>query len=582
MTEDNRHDLWVLAEHKLDHIRDEKFEEELASPQIATAYILAADPKGGLFLGLVDGDLVHYRDGKALTIPSKAHGNTQQIRDLLVDPDGSVWGTTLDELVRWKDGRRQNLTTRNGLPCADVFALVKDGSGSIWLYTRCGLVGIAQSELSRWWYHPDTVVEVTTLDETDDVRPGLASLKPQAVKTPDGRLWFVNGAILQMFDPVHFGGNSVPPQVHIEEIVADRQSYLPGPGLRLPPLTRDLEINYTAASFVAPQKVVFRYKLEGHDPTWQDPGTRRQAFYSDLLPGKYRFRVVARNNDGVWNEDGAAFDFVLDPAYYQTAWFRVLVAISALGMIWILYLLRMRQVTGQLQARLGERLVERERIARELHDTLLQGFQGLVLRFQAVMKQLPADGPARSMMEKALDRADEVLLEGRLRVRDLRSETSTVNELGDKLASFGTEMAEDWKVAFSLEIVGAPKTLDPIVCDEAYGIAREGLVNAFRHAKASKIEGEITYDHSRFRVRVRDDGVGMDQKVLSSGRPGRWGLSGMRERAQRIGGQLSIWSNSGAGTEIDLTVPGRIAYSGSHNGDRLQSIKQAARRMVGR
>src|SRR5271168_2484529 len=465
ITEDDRHDLWVRAGHNLDRIENQVLQEEITSSQIATSFIIAANPVGGIVLGLVSGDLVYYRNGKTITIPSRVSGNTQQIRDLLVDPDGSVWGTTMDELVRWKDGRRQNFTTRNGLPCDEVFALVKDASGSIWLYTRCGLIGIAQSELSRWWNHPDTTVAVTRLDEFDGVRPGLTSLKAQAVRTPDGRLWFVNGAILQMFDPTHFDRNQVPPPVQVEEVVADRRSYLPRPGLRLPPLTRDLEINYTAPSFVAPQKVVFRYKLEGHDPGWQEPGTRRQAFYSDLLPGNYRFRVLARNNDGVWNEDGAALDFVIEPAYYQTAWFKALVTITALGAIWVLYLLRMRQVTGQLQARLGERLVERERIARELHDTLLQGFQGLVLRFQAVMKQLPPDDPAYSMMEKALDRADEVLLEGRQRVRDLRSETSTVNELGEKLASYGTELAEDWKVAFSLEIVGAPKPLDPIVCD---------------------------------------------------------------------------------------------------------------------
>ena len=227
-------------------------------------------------------------------------------------------------------------------------------------------------------------------------------------------------------------------------------------------------------------------------------------------------------------------------------------------------------------------MMERERIARELHDTLLQGFQGLVLRFQAVMKQLPPASPAYSTMERALDRADEVLIEGRQRVRNLRADASSQRDLSERLTSCGAELARDWTVPFSLEIVGTPRELDPIVSDEVYGVAREGLTNAFRHSHASRIEAEITYDRSRFRLRVRDDGSGMDRELLNGGRPGRWGLSGMRERAQAIGGQLSIWSNTGAGTEIELSVPARVAYASALEPGRLRSIRRAARKILQR
>jgi signal transduction histidine kinase/ligand-binding sensor domain-containing protein len=578
ITEDTNHDIWVRAGTHLDRIHDMKVEEEPSSPQISVAWAMAANPRGGVFLGLANGDLVEYRDGVQKTIPSHETGNEAQIRDLLVDPDGSVWGTNMREVVRWKDGQRKNLTPRNGLPCDGIYALVRDSSEDIWFYARCGLVRIAKPDLDHWWDHPDSVVKVNLLGEFDGVQPGLTSLKPQIARTPDGRLWFVNGRILQMFDPARSGGNVLPPPVHIEEIVADRRSYLPGADLRLPALTRDLEIDYTALSFVAPKRVLFRYRLEGRDAGWQDPGTRRQAFYSDLSPGKYTFHVIACNNDGVWNETGAALNFVVLPALYQTVWFRVTVLVLAALVFWTLYLLRMKQVTEQIQGRLNERMAERERIARELHDTLLQGFQGLVLRFQAVMKQLPQQGPARAMMEKALDRADDVLLEGRQRVRDLRSEAATLNELGETLKSYGSELADDGSVVFTLAVIGTPKVLDSIVADESYRIGREALSNAFRHAHAAKIEVEITYDRATLRVRVRDDGVGMDQTTLNGGRPGHWGLSGMRERAERIGGELSIWSNHGVGTEIDLTVPAKVAYSSDTNGTGRERIRRPVKR----
>ena len=289
ITEDTRHAIWVRAADKLDRIEGLQIKEEIASPRFATSYILAADPRGGIYLGLVNGDLIHYLDGVETVIRSHETGNTSQVRDLLVEPDGAVWGTTVDELVRWKDGVRHNLGVRNGLPCDGVFALVKADSGAIWLDTRCGFVRIAASELEKWYTHPDSTVPVTTIDEFDGARPGLTSLKPQAVKTPDGKLWFVNGAILQMFDPARYERNPLPPPVHIESIVADRQSYLPGRALRLPPLTRDLEINYTAASFVARRRSSSATGWRGRIPTGRSLERAARPFTAIWLPAPTAF-----------------------------------------------------------------------------------------------------------------------------------------------------------------------------------------------------------------------------------------------------------------------------------------------------
>src|SRR6266852_1886861 len=200
--------------------------------------------------------------------------------------------------------------------------------------------------MQRWWAQPDNTVQVKTFDAFDGTQPGRAPFAG-AARSPDGRLWFANGVVLQMIDPAHLAGNALPPPVRVEEVIADRKSYSPSKDLRLPPLIRDLEIDYTALSFVAPQKVRFRYKLEGHDSEWQDPGTRRQAFYADLRPGNYRFRVIASNNDGVWNEEGTLLDFSVAPAYYQTNWFRALCVTAFLGVLWALYQVRIQQVRRQ-------------------------------------------------------------------------------------------------------------------------------------------------------------------------------------------------------------------------------------------
>jgi signal transduction histidine kinase/ligand-binding sensor domain-containing protein len=562
ITEDTHNDIWVRAGKKnLDRIEGLQLQEEITSPEIATSYILAANPKGGIVLGLVSGDLLFYQNGAVQNFPSNKAGNTAQIRDLFVENDGSVWATDLDELVRLKNKKRESLSIRNGLPCDGIFALVQDASEAIWLYTKCGIVEIDKSELDRWWANPGRRVAFKLLDDSDGVQPGLTSLKPQAVRSPDGRLWFVNGRILQMLDPNHRRMNPVPPTVNIEQIIADRQTYLPSPNLALPALTSDILIDYAGLSFAAPHRVRFRYKLEGHDLDWQDVGTRRQAFYGDLPPGKYHFRVIACNNDGVWNETGATFDLVIPPAIYQTLWFKVLLLLLGLSLIWLVLRLRIRQLTADIQSRMAERLGERERIARELHDTLLQGFHGLLLRFQVVNQLISKNEKAHSIMEDAMNRADQLMSESRERIRDLRGETGALATLPEALSGIGEERRVDESIGFRLVVEGAPRELDPMIRDEMYLIGREAIVNAFDHSVGSMVEVEINYDSSGVRLRVRDDGKGIPPETIRSGGvAGHWGLSGMQERALKIGGQFKIWNRSGAGTEVELKVPGGIAY----------------------
>jgi signal transduction histidine kinase len=363
-----------------------------------------------------------------------------------------------------------------------------------------------------------------------------------------------------MVDPAHMVRNLTPPPVHVEQIIADHKLYLPDGGVRLPARTRDVEIDYTALSFTVPQKVSFRYRLEDRDPEWQDAGTRRQAFYTNLSPGPYRFHVIARNNDGVWNEAGASWAFSIAPTFYETLWFKTLMAMAGIGLIWLLYRLRLQQITARADLRYAERLEERTRIARELHDTMLQGFHGLMLRLQVVDEMLPP-GEAKQELEETLETGDQTMVEARNAVHDLRSPTANMNDLAGALRALGQELATGHSANLRLVIDGPRRELHPIIRDEIYRIAREALRNAFVHSGAGHIEAELTFGERLFRLRIRDDGAGIPPEVLDGGRSGHFGLAGMRERAKQIGSQLTISSGPEAGTEIELSVKGSIAYN---------------------
>jgi signal transduction histidine kinase len=370
-----------------------------------------------------------------------------------------------------------------------------------------------------------------------------------------------------MIDPAHLVENPIPPPVRVETIIADRKIYSPGSYLRLPPITRDLEIDYTALSFVVPQKVRFRYKLEDHDVGWQEPGTRRQAFYSGVPPGNYRFRVIACNNDGVWNEEGATLDFSVAPAWYQTIWFRVSCVGGLVLLLWTLYQLRLQQLQRQFNMTLEARVGERTRIARELHDTLLQSLHGLMFRFQAARNLLPLR-PEQAMqdLDGAIARTEQAIAESQGAIQDLRSEPVAQSDIAELLTATGQELAafenanRDGPI-FRVIVEGERRRLSPILQEEVYWIARELVRNAFRHASAHRIEAEIRYENHWFRLRIRDDGKGMDPEVLEAGgRAGHWGLPGVRERAQKLGARLDFWRETGAGTEVQLTVPAAVAY----------------------
>lgn len=543
--------------------------EEYAEPKLPRK--VAPDPTGGIWLGLLNGDLAHLRNGEVATYRF-AHNDAALVNQVLPNPDGSVLAATTYGLIGWRQGKLLTVTERDGLPCESVYGVTFDHEVNLWLYMECGLGEMKRVDVETWLKNPGSRVSITTFDVLDGVRVGRAAFLGAATSA-DGRLWFANGEFLQTVDPTHVHRNSVPPPIHIEQIIADRKSYPAAGVVRLPALTRDLEIDYTALSFAAPQKVLFRYRLEGRDDSWQEAGTRREAFYNDLRPGTYRFRVTACNNAGIWNEQGAALVLVIAPAFYQTARFPALAAFALLSLLWGFYRRRLSLITEKFNVRLEERVSERTRLARDLHDTLLQSFQGLMLRLQGVKDLLP-EGKAKDKLEQSLQRGDQAIAEGRRAVFDLRSLT-TVTGLAQALSSVADEMAGEGSPVFNLSVSGHEQDLNPIVRDEIYRIAHEALRNTFTHAQAHKIEAEITYSKRLFQLRIRDDGNGILPEILEAGRAGHYGLSGMRERSRQIGAHFDIWSGPGRGTEIDLRIPGSIAYrkSASRPGFRLFGFK---------
>jgi signal transduction histidine kinase len=508
-----------------------------------------------------------------------------RVEGLQLDRDGALWAAAEGGLSRIKNGRVTTLTSKNGLPCDAVHWVVEDDDQSFWLYMACGLVRIARPELESWATDPKRTVRLAVFDSSDGVRSRAISsgYNPGVSKSADGKLWFLPRGGVSVIDPRHLPFNKLPPPVHIERVAADRKTYETSSSLRLPPLVRDLEIDYTALSLVAPEKIRFRVRLEGHDPDWKDMGNERKAFYNDLPPRNYRFRVMASNNNGVWNEAGASFDFSILPAYYQTRWFQVTCVVAFLGLLWALHRYQLYQTAQQFNARLDER----SRIARELHDTLLQSFQGLVFRIQAVRNMLPRrPEEAMQALDGALERTDQAIAEGRDAIQGLRASTKVANELAHALGALGEELAsydssgnsthDSNSPRFHVVMEGPPRDLHPVLRDEIYAIAREGVRNAFRHAQARNIEADLRYSGSLFQLRIRDDGKGIDPGVAAEGRAGHYGVPGMRERARRIGGRLDVWTEVGAGTEIELSIPGSIAY-GTSSGRGVRGLFHRAR-----
>lgn len=520
---------------------------------------LAPDPQRRMIQFLGSGDIVRANDGgEAAEV--LYHGDVDTMTTLMHEGGALLIGAT-DQLIRVREGETAALSTQRFPWLSAPSGMVQTPDGHTWMLTSAGAVGIETEALNRAFEDPDYNLASTVLTFADglpsvQVRGGANSV----ARGGDGRIWFAPAGAVAWVDPARMSRNELPPTVVIRAFEADGTAYRdPRRAIALRPGAGSVAINYTALSLSMPERVRFRYRLRGDAP-WVDAGNRREAFFTNLGPGTYRFEVIAANDDGVWNEEGAHLEFTIPPTFLQSVWFKFLLAAVLAGLLWFAYAWRLRQETARLHSRFEIRIAERERIARELHDTLLQGFQGLLLRFQSLANGIPNGSDLRRSLDEAIDRAEAVLVDGRERVRDLRHSTASA-DLVSALTDLASSVIEGDTPRFSVLREGTPRVLNPIASEEMLRIAEEALRNAVRHARATTIEALLTYRRGGVQLVLRDNGSGIDADVLArGGRSGHFGLVGMRERAERIGGRLTVTSKTGAGAEISLFVPAKAAY----------------------
>jgi signal transduction histidine kinase/ligand-binding sensor domain-containing protein len=530
------------------------------------AIVIFTDAAGTVWLGYTNNRIARVEGGdvKLLGIPEGL--DVGNITGIAIYGE-HFWVSGDLGLSRYDGHRFYRVIDASGKSFNGISGILETKRGDAWFNSGAGIVHLSRAEVDSLWHQSDYRVQASILNYLDGI-PGIAQEVrpiPSAVETDDGRLWFATQGGVVQIDVNRSIRNLIPPPVTIWSLYADEVRYpVNGAFITLPMHTANIRLDFTAGSLTLPERVAFRYRLEGFDPDWKDSGGRRQAFYTNLAPGRYTFHVIASNNDGMWNEMGSAVQFAILPAFYQKTSFYVLLTLLSLALLTLLYRLRMRQISIQVRSRLEERLAERERIARELHDTLLQGVQGLILRFQAATDILPEANPAKKVMDSTLERADELLGQSRARVKDLRDPAWQLVSLPEALAAEGEERALTHPAQFRVSTEGTPRELHPIVREEAFLIGREALANAFQHAAATRVEVEMHYGQAEMCLRVRDNGRGIDPTTLrGEGPKDHWGLLGVHERARKLSGHLEIWSTNMGGTEIELRVPATVAYSES-------------------
>ncbi|MFB9240654.1 hypothetical protein IV454_25825 [Massilia antarctica] len=521
---------------------------------------ISAMADGQLWLGYV-GNRIALREQGKFRLLGAAEGLQVGVVFQVVRHEGQTW-IGGDSGVAYFDGKRFHpLLGVDGEKFMGVSGIVASASGQLWLNGSEGISVIEAAELKRAVAEPGYRVRFVRYNQED----GLTGTAPQMVPVPsavassDGRLWFSTANSVVSVDPARLRRNLLAPHVEMRKVTVEGRNYPALDGLRLPPGTQRVQLDYTALSLSMPERVAFRFRLEGQDAGWTAAGTRRSAFFTGMGPGPYRFQVQASNEDGVWSDTGAIFQFSIAPTVTQTVWFRAACVLLAAALLWALYRWRMRQLAARIQGRLQVQVDERERIARELHDTLLQGVQALILRFHTASTKVDPQEPVRQLMDSALDQAELMLQEGRDQVQDLRAHDHFQAGMASMLEREGQRMAEERGVQFILREEGRVRALPPLVAHELYRIANEAMLNAFQHARASKIEVELLYERKELTVVVRDNGCGLPADVLrDGGLPGHWGLPGISERAERLGAKVRWTSAPGQGSEMRLRLPGTL------------------------
>jgi ligand-binding sensor domain-containing protein/signal transduction histidine kinase len=553
---------------------------KLASVQPLPCLELVEDSEALLWVGTSSAGLLRF-DPATRKVTSYQHDmnrpgtlSDNRVNSVHFDRMGELWVGTQNGLNKFdpKTMTFSVYTERNGLPGNAVGCILEDDRGYLWMSTNNGVAR----------FNPQTAAFSNY--STADGLPGPNLTGWGACsKSSTGEMFFGGFSGATAFFPDKVSDSSYVPPIVLTGFRLFGAEMSPGPRS---PLSQSINyvsaialtykenvfsIEFSALSYFDPVTNRYRYRLDGLDHIeWNEVGSdQRVATYTTLPPGVYTFRVQGATSSGPWSEPGIRLHINILPPWWATWWFRLTCLVLVLASAWGAHRYHSYQLFLQFDMRLDERLSERTRIARELHDSLLQGFQGLMFRLQAVRDLLPGrPSEAMQALDIALERGDKAIAEGRDTVSDLREPIISDKDIAAALTALGEELAAQSDNGSApcvrLLVEGKQRELNPALRDEIYRIGREALRNAFRHARAQKIEAEITYGDSEFQFHMRDDGIGIAPEVADQGaRAGHWGLPGMRERAKRFGGKLEVWSEHGAGTEIELSVPGTIAYDKS-------------------
>ena len=551
--------LWIATPNGLSHMQGKQFHNYGRTEGLSSDHVLDVHEDGAHTIWVASRQGIDHLVGERFERLESALAANDGLPSRFVE-DGSgncyVAGTPYG-LSKLENGQLTKIFDN-----LNVNGMIELPGHQLWCTSRHGIYRFPFESITKRLTIPDSPLDYRWVNASDGLLSSQTSVgSPNIVQTTDGKVWVATVKGLAQLDVNKWPQATQNPIVFIPGITIEGIEVPVGQSLTLSPGAHRTEITLAAVDLDAPDTIRMQYSLEGVDSGWQNTNASRAAVYTTIPPGTHRFLVRSTNSDGVWGKSDFAYDVKQQAFLYERLWFRLLLAGVALLAISVLYLVRVNVLVIQARLVLGERMQERERIARDLHDTFFQGIQGLLLRFNTGTTQLRQDEPARAIFEEALQQSDGVMLEGRELVLDLRSPTRDTTDLSEALAEVALSLRRLRHVTFRSICNGSIQALHPIIFEEAYRIGKEALTNGFRHAEASEMETEINFDRNEFRLRIRDNGIGLDRTILGNGfREGHWGLPGMRERAAKIGGRLDIWSRTGLGTEIELRIPASVAY----------------------
>jgi signal transduction histidine kinase/ligand-binding sensor domain-containing protein len=521
---------------------------------------LFSDRAGRIWVGS-EGKVILYDHAK-LTVFGTAEGvKAGQISDLYEDRSGTIWAVGAGGIHKFERGQFRTFSERQDFPGRAVFGITEDDTGAWWLASRAGLLRLEPNELARAFADTSHILRYRVFDRLDGLPGAIGMTKLKVLtRSADGKIWVAADEGVASIDPQNLGGNDVALNVLVESARIDGREMAASDLTTIPAGSSSLEIDYTATALSFPERVQFRYRLEGADPAWREVGTRRRAYYTDPRPASYRFRVSANNGDGKWVET-ATWSFRVLPAWHQTLWFRgsVVLLIGSVGGLIVALAQRSRhdRAQAELKRQYEIALGERVRVAEDLHDTLLQGFAGINLQLIAAELAIPNQPEvAAATLVRVQRLTEESLREARERVWEMRGAVMASEDLATALATIARDRTAGLSIAVEVTTTGTLRRLPPAIEDASFRIGREAIVNVVNHAEATRIEIHLDFRATTFNLEVRDNGRGVSPNEAAEARKrGHFGLSSIQNRASEIGGRCEVRPRPGGGTIVALELP---------------------------